>query len=343
MTVVTWPSPTGDPTRQPNDASATPTGGGESPPSNAQSPWAPGYDPTRQAAGSYGWWNTPQGSPGPAPQQGAPGYPPQQGVPGYHWPGYGQPVSPPRRRSGTVVWVAVAAAVLLAVSVGVVYLAGSADPISVADRTAAPSTSRQLDGRRQRPVKPLNPGWTAIWSNSIRLAYDIPPGWHSDESDRVPGFASADGRVNVPLMAVGLFGADYCRLPGKPPGGWRAVTALTAVNDDDSVQAAKTVSENLVASAFTLPTGPPPKVETGEPSPYTANGVKGTRVSTRLTLTPQGECDPPAGRIDVITVDMGPMQAVFMLLADQGVPDKASDEQIERIIQTVRSSAPADA
>jgi hypothetical protein len=190
-------------------------------------------------------------------------------------------------------------------------------------------------------VAPLTNGWLATAVPATRIAYDVPPDWKLDPPS--PRQMSDPGGTNQGWMVGGAsFRSGYCVKPGQAPGGWRAMTGVTSSRESDSARATLATAETWAKAAFTLPKGPPSTVTAGAPVPFEANGLRGSRVTVKVALTPQDECDPPTGRVDAVAVPVSTgVTAVLVFLADRDVPDQLPEERIDEVLKTLRPIADA--
>lgn len=268
--------------------------------------------------------------------------------------GYGQPAalggpggSGPARggRTGLLVGLAAAGLVLVVAVVAVVlYLRdGRSDP--VANTEPNPSTSTTPSGppaSTSRPPltssqvarpEPVVPGWQVAVSGKRKLAYDVPPGWKIVPDEQIVGFEDAAGEPQVGMSGAALYQDGYC---SEADASWRGGTGFTGYRDNDLALVATDAAGKWARFGYLGPNGEEPVVSVGAASDFTVNGVDGAYAKATVQITAPAPCAPPTAVVHTFALPAAEGSYVFIVVADQGVPDALTDDLATQIIRTIR-------
>jgi hypothetical protein len=316
----------------------------------------------------------PYGTPAPNPyaqpgyQQQPPAYPaPQQwGPPVPGGPG-GQP---PNKRGTTTIAVAVTAAlaVIAAIVVGAVYFTGgkkdqasddptptptaTVPPSPTATATPTPTATQDQDGGtdggdspRGAPVdiKPVIPGWQVVERDQRNVLFDVPPGWTVDSQGMTIGFEDKKGDPAVAMSGPAYYKHAWCKTAGsstwdRAAVGTKGANGATSVRNAAEVQARSwaywayendgkgTFSKALNSKAF-----------------HNSHGITGWQAEATATNVPKAnKCAATAGKawtvawLDPAQPDPSKKLVVWVLYADQGVPDQLAQTTIDTIKSSIR-------
>lgn len=247
--------------------------------------------------------------------------------PGYH----DEDPEPPR--SGRRLLVAGLVAIVLAAG-GIVTLtlvkAGTDDtPAAQPPRTTAPRASRSSAPRYS--VAPVLKGWQAVAADLERVAYDVPPDWKVEEPGTLVGFEDTTG-PRTAIHAVSTYQPEACV---NASGSYRAHAGFTKLTGRDPRSAAGAVARLWAEAAAQKPQGDPSVPEPPAVATHISTGAPAWTASATVTPRP-GYCEPPTLKITTVTFGVAGGTAVFVIYADQGVPDALPDTITDRIITTLR-------
>lgn len=356
--------------QQPAGPPAPPQG---PPPPPPGAPGAPAYG--QPVPPAYAAPTQPYGAPAASPyaqpgyQTPAPGYPtPQQWGPPV--PGGGPDGQPPNRRNTTTVVVAVTAAlaVVAAVVVGAVYLTGDKkkdaqdDPTptptatlpttpTATPTTAPPATTAAPgvsggsdDSPRGAPVdiKPVVPGWRVVERDQRNVLFDVPSSWSVDTQGMTIGFDDGKGNPAVAMSAPAYYKHDWCKSANGTAD--RAVVGTKGANGASSVRnAAEVQAESWAYWAYQVNgKGTFSKAQNSKAfhNSYGINGWQAEATASHLPIA--NKCSSSGGKawtvawLDPTQSDPSKKLVVWVLYADQGVPDQLAQSTIDKIKSTIR-------
>ncbi|MGQ0841816.1 hypothetical protein [Actinokineospora sp.] len=278
----------------------------------------------------------PQGHPQPSGYQGLGMYP--------------QPGKP--NRTPVIVALVAAMVVVIGVAVTVFVASGGSDPEPVAapqSTESAPtsSTSRRRASTSPPPasktptevsditVDPVIAGWQGVLSFKEKVAYDVPPGWKPEKPGVLVGFEDNEGKPTATMHGVSTYKPDACT---GVRGSYRGRVGLVTAGKVETTLAAKN-GVKLFAEAAALNTD-------GSKSPVTATEPVSTKVAqgkidavlatATLTVDQPGDCPSPTVLFTAVAFKNGADTALFMMYADQGVPDALAPDVAQQVIASLR-------
>ena len=298
-------------------------------------------------------WGRPGGygdqNPYPLPGQGQ--YPPQAPQPTYSPPGgFGPP--PPRSGGGAGAAVALVAlaVVILIGGITIVVLLSRGDP-----KPAPPTASPGALGESSSPtpgsatpgspapgtspsVRPRIAGWQGVASVNHDLAYDVPPGWQLKSPSTIVGFEDDDGKPLAAMSgAAGIERGDCTTVRSGVSGGEAPDTSASA-KLSDLPGTAQYGARRWANAGYKPKNGRAPTVRLSGPTRVTLGGVTGYQVTANVTVNGRrGTCDPPSAVVYAVAFPSTKGDPVlFVCYADRGIPNATSDQDIRRVISTLR-------
>ncbi|WP_312018620.1 hypothetical protein, partial [Streptomyces sp. I05A-00742] len=303
----------------------------------------------------------PGGAPGPYPGAG-PGMAPPMPV----------PVPPqPRRRNKTVLAVASGVVALAVVGAGVVYAVnknggddkdekGGARAASEAPKDPAAGQqgkeSAQPGAQPGDQDKPADGGYKAPagWQTQTYerhgFSYDVPgkgDKWKVLPGDTMISYTDK-GKPVVAMTGTANFREGGCSSNPNPDTfgeagkGQLATVGTTGGGKDGDLQTnARNWAGNWGVMAYGGIGANKPKIEVSQATPWRKNGVEGYTATAKVKVTHRpSACVPPTAIVKSIAQKMpdGTFHG-WVIYADQGVPDALSEEQIDKIMNSVRPAA----
>jgi hypothetical protein len=178
------------------------------------------------------------------------------------------------------------------------------------------------------------PGWQVAVSTERGLAYDVPPDWKVLDEDTLIGFEDAEG-PKVGMAGASTYKDGYCTEAGS---SFRAAAGLSGYRDADLNLVAADAAGKWGRYGYLGPNDEPPQVEVGPAAPITVNGIEGAHSSATVRVTAASPCAPPAARVHAIALPAEQGSHVFVIIADQQVPDAPPEDAMLKIINTVRTA-----
>ncbi len=329
----------------------------------AQQPVA-GSVPPQQPPSGYGHPQQPYPPQQPQPYGAQPG---QQPYPPPHGYGYPQqpavPVAPVRkRRQGLIVTVCVVAVALVAGGVTLALRSGHhgthKTPVAAGSSSPAASFSAPAPGATDQgpslsdgASKPLIAGWQTQGEASHGFSYDVPPAsqkWKVNSPDLELAYTDKKNNPVVVMSASSEYRLGGCDSPGSHTGAVQAGTGqLATVGEQGSTKGtlqdnARNVAGNWVWAAYGGADGhKPQKITVTSATPWKHNGVDGYMAKATATgIYRTSGCVPPTAVAYGISMRLKDgSTGLWVLYADQGVPNALTDAQIQKIMSTVRPYA----
>jgi hypothetical protein len=308
--------------------------------------WNPQQDP--QGGGPFGPGGTqygpavPGSGPYGAPPYGTNPYGPGQtaAYPAYGG-GFGPPPPPPKRDRLPIVLSVVAILVIVGVVVTIVLINRGEDPAPA----AAPSTSK-APTKTSRPPASRQPtsttrpgggknGWSVVNDSETGLSYQVPPDWEKTPNRRDTG-------LGVQLTQGAVVGDYSC-------GGSRYFRGFVASGTVMGKEGAP-LDLNKVLVDFAESIGHKyynnPKVDTGTPTPTTAQGKQAATLTVTVTpVVTDANCDASSGEVAIIglPVEAGgrPRGVVMVVVVNDlaggpatppGLPNPLAEEILSTVV-----------
>jgi hypothetical protein len=325
----------------------------------------PGYGYPGRPAEQPGYgYPAPQQPPSAYPPQ------PQPGQPGGYYPPQGPPTPPPlgdpswgqapppggkgpgSRKGLTITLVAVTVvAVVAAVSIVVATRGHGGSPQSDPSPTPSPTAKRSAsptptptpsatstgggdDDRgpaASSSVKPIVPGWKAVFRDETGIAFDVPKDWSVQSQGTLYGFESKDKKVQVAMGGTATLGTGYC--------GSDSQHGLVGSKGGQGAKSAKTESYNEAtnwAYAAYNDSGKA-KITVLENKPFSdAHGVSGYEAVAEATHVPAGKCATDGIVYTVTYKGKDNEFHSWVMVMDTGWKGEPSTATIEKIRSTIR-------
>ena len=201
--------------------------------------------------------------------------------------------------------------------------------------SAAPRTSSAPTTSSAAPitVAPVIPGWHSVAAANERVAYDVPADWAIETPGTLVGFEDNTG-PRATMHAVATYKPDAC---AGVPGSYRAHAGLMKLTERDPQSLAGVAARFWAEAAAELPQGDPSVPQPASTQTKIANGVSAWIATSTIKAAPSGECDAPAMKITTVAFGVPNGQsALFVLYADQAVPDALPDDVTTKIITSLR-------
>ena len=251
------------------------------------------------------------------------------------------------RRTGLLVGLAAAVAV---VAGGVAAL----EWYPTTGHTPAPTPTRSVPspapGDRSE-TKPVIAGWRVTLAPQYGIAYDAPPNWKMDAPDYAIYFQDAKDNILAAEKGVAEIDRGKCTLA---VAGLRGGSSPVPNPSEDQLGALRSAAgdeaRKWAAAAYGAAATPPrePRTSTGPSGTITLNGITAARASVAVTPAAGGDaCTPPHAMVETIAMAAAPGSSsvgpvFFTLFADRNVPGQATDDDLKKIISSVRPySCPA--
>lgn len=209
------------------------------------------------------------------------------------------------------------------------------------DDDAGGASSRPPASREPEPVSTVPPevkGWTAVSSAKYGLTYDVPRSWRIQSSGTLIGFEGINGGKPSMMSSAAIFREDSCK-DGDDEYD-RANTGFNQYIEGGVTEVAKHAANKWATSGYTVEGAPAPSVTLSAPKTVKVGRKKAVYVRADVVLKTTGKCLSPTAVVHTVAVPgVGPGKTtVFVLLADQGVPDAAPKAQMRKILGSLRPS-----
>ncbi|WP_308015590.1 hypothetical protein, partial [Streptomyces huiliensis] len=276
---------------------------------------------------------------------------------------------PPPRRGNKKVLAIVGGVVALAVIGGGIAFAlkgGSGDDEKKEDAKGASAAPKDPAGPQasasapapggQGADKPADGGYKAPagWQSQVYerhgFAYDVPgkgEKWKLLPGDTMISYTDK-GKPVVAMTGTANFREGGCSSNPNPDTfgeagkGQLATVGTTGGGKDGDLQTnARNWAGNWGVMAYGGVGANKPKIEVSQATPWKKNGIEGYTATAKVKVTHRpSACVPPTAIVKSIAQKMpdGTFHG-WVIYADQGVPDALSEEQIDKIMQTVRPAA----
>jgi hypothetical protein len=196
----------------------------------------------------------------------------------------------------------------------------SSSPAATASPSATPSYA---------PPKATITGWQPVGDHVRKIAYDAPPGFKLLDPS-APLIIGTDKRLQ--MFAGSLYREGFCPTQS---GLSRATAGVASAFQGSMDQVAHTLARFFAREVFE--TGAKhPKLTISKPKALKVAGTHAVEAQAVVTKAAGGKCGAPKAIADVVVVDGGGSNGIFVLLADQGVQSAISTNTINKIIGSVR-------
>ena len=253
----------------------------------------------------------------------------------------GRPRPKRDRRKGAFIGLAAAVAVIVGTAVAWGWAPdGGHDPGPTPTRSVAGPTHGGRSG-----AAPVIAGWKATLAPQYGIAYDAPPSWKVQDPDYAIYFQDAKSNVLAAEKGVAEINRGKCtRAAAGVRGGSSPVLQPTGDQLGVLRSVAGDEARKWAAAAYGQAEAPPrqPRISTGRSGPVTVNGITAARASVAVTPDAGGDpCTPSHAVVETIAMaaaqgssSVGPV--FFTVFADRNVPGQVTDDEIKKIISSVR-------
>ncbi|WP_240152162.1 hypothetical protein [Streptomyces mobaraensis] len=206
-------------------------------------------------------------------------------------------------------------------------------------------TDKPADGGYKAPA-----GWQSQVYERHGFAYDVPgkgEKWKVLPGDTMISY-TADGKPVVAMTGTANFREGGCSSNPNPDTfgeagkGQLATVGTTGGGKDGDLRTnARNWAGNWGVMAYGGTGANKPKIEVSQATPWKHNGIEGYTATAKVKVTHRpSACVPPTAIVKSIAQKLpdGTFHG-WVIYADQGVPDALSEEQIDKIMQTVRPAA----
>ncbi len=221
----------------------------------------------------------------------------------------------------------------------------TAPPTRAQPRTApAPGPTASAPRPSSTPslpsVPPVVPGWSAVPSREL-VAYDVPPEWKVESPGLLTGFETSGGAHEVVSMHnAATFKPSACT---GAPTSYRARAGLVSPKGQRAESAAAEISRQWATVAGVHKDGSASPIGEMTVSPVKIAGgtLDATMATTTLTVTePDSACPAPTMTFTAVSFVRDGALVVFMLYADQGVPDALPQDAATKVVGSLRPVGP---
>lgn len=251
---------------------------------------------------------------------------------------------PRTRRTGVIA--------ILAGVVAVALIAGGAFMLRnhFNDRKRSPQGRDVSAGATKIPVSavtaPVIPGWHLARSPEHSVAYDIPPNWHIELPTTKIGYSDANGNISQVMIGAAEITDSRCTgahlhywaETGLTGGKGMVATPLSSSQRDLLTGTAARAADQWATGQYTSENGQVPSVRVGSTKTVTSRGFQFVDVAATATLKGgHTRCEPPRGVVHAVAM-LGAQGApiVFIAIADRGVTRQATDDDLRKIIDSIR-------
>jgi hypothetical protein len=214
--------------------------------------------------------------------------------------------------------------------------AGSAVAPSVAAATALAQPTAPRPTAGLGAFEPVVDGWKAVRSTQRAALYDVPPDWTVNSEDTIVGFGTRNGQVVVAASGSASVGDNAC---GQFTS--LATSVVTHAKGTDLATASRLAAQQWAGVAFLDSQDRRPTLRTAAPETITtATGKTASVVKVTATAASTlGLCGPTGVAYAVSATGfsgkLGPT-AIVVVVAGTGFPRAVPDDQIRRILTTLR-------
>ena len=198
---------------------------------------------------------------------------------------------------------------------------------------------------RHSDTRPVISGWNATLAPEYGVAYDVPPIWRRKAPDYAFYFQDAKENVLAGEKAVAESSHGKCvRITAGLRGGSKPVLNPSQDQLSSLRNSAGDEVRKWAAAAYGQACAHPsqPRLSTVTVGLTTVNGINTPRASVAVTPTADGDpCTPPHAMVETVAMAATPGSdsvnpVFFTVFADRGVPGQVPDEEIKKVINSIR-------
>ncbi|WP_329238784.1 serine/threonine protein kinase [Actinoallomurus sp. NBC_01490] len=243
------------------------------------------------------------------------------------------------RRVGLVVGVGAAVVALAAGTAVALTWDGKPPP------KPGPTPTRSAASRTPRAeTGPLIAGWKTTVAPQYGIAYDAPPTWTVKTPGYVVYFPDANSNILAAEKGVAEVDRGKCTSVVAGVRGGVLSTQKPSKTQLGTLQYAAADEARKWANAAYGGSGAhprPPTVSTGQGGSITLNGVDAAYTTVAVTTAAGGDaCTPPHAMVETVAMASVPGSSTgpvfFTVFADRGISGQVSDEEIKKVIGTIR-------
>ncbi|MGV9854329.1 hypothetical protein ACWDWU_37065 [Streptomyces sp. NPDC003442] len=264
---------------------------------------------------------------------------------------YPKSTSMPSRRMKKTLIAAVGIGMAVALSGCNEDTGSGTDKDTGAAESKAPSAGSSQSSAPASPSgdKPLFTEWQTQTSQKHHFQYDVPTKadkWKVLAEETALSYTDKNGQPIVVMTAVGNYREGGCASSPNPKAfgqagmGQLATVGTTGGGKDGTLQEnARNWAGNWGFAAYGG-ADYKPKIKVSEAKPWKHGGIDGYTATAQVTVTNRSSpCVPPKAVVHSIAQKLpdGTMHG-WVIYADQGVPKALTDDQIKKIMSTVRST-----
>ncbi|MCQ4043675.1 hypothetical protein ACFOSC_04750 [Streptantibioticus rubrisoli] len=264
----------------------------------------------------------------------------------------------PARNRKTLLTVVGAVVALAVIGGGVAFAmkGGGAKPKvskpTHAPTVAAPTPTEQgpNSSGNGSDAKPMIAGWqTQVWQHH-GFTYDVPPAsdhWSVDKPDLENAYTDQNGKPMLGMTGVSYYRQGGCASSGSTTGpiqagkGQLATIGSQGDRGNTLQDSAKIAANNWLFGAYGGLDGHKPKVTVNQVTPWKHNGIDGyLATATATNIYRPSPCVPATATSRAIAMRLKDgTTGIWILYADQGVPNALTSDEIDKIMGTVRPAS----
>jgi serine/threonine protein kinase len=246
---------------------------------------------------------------------------------------------PKRRRKGLFIGLAAAAVAVVAGGAAVLQWGPGThkDPPGPTKSVVTPAPAKRSDTR------PVVAGWNVTLAPQYGVAYDVPPTWKREAPDYAFYFEDAKENVLAGEKAVAGISEGKCaRATTGLRGGSKPVLNPSQDQLNSLRNSASDEVRKWAAAAYGQASAHPSQPRLGAVTTglITVNGINAARAYVAVTPNADGDpCTPPHAMVETVAMAPAPGSVnpvFFTVFADRGVPVQATDEEIKKVISSIR-------
>jgi hypothetical protein len=247
---------------------------------------------------------------------------------------------PKRRRKGLFIGLAAAAVAVVAGGAAVLQwgpVGTHKDPPGPTKSVVTPAPTKRSDTR------PVVAGWNVTLAPQYGVAYDVPPTWKREAPDYAFYFEDAKENVLAGEKAVAAISEGKCaRATTGLRGGSKPVLNPSQDQLNSLRNSASDEVRKWAAAAYGQASAHPSQPRLGAVTTglITVNGINAARAYVAVTPNADGDpCTPPHAMVETVAMAPAPGSVnpvFFTVFADRGVPVQATDEEIKKVISSIR-------
>ncbi|GAA4229051.1 hypothetical protein GCM10022254_20630 [Actinomadura meridiana] len=185
-------------------------------------------------------------------------------------------------------------------------------------------------------VPPRVRGWKAVSSAKYGLTYDVSPSWRILPSGTLHGYEGVNGGNPVMMSSGAEFREGACK-DGDDEYD-RADTGFNQYVVGDVLKVANHAANKWATNGYSEEGAPAPVVTLSAPKTVRVGRARAVYIRADVVVKAGKKCSPPKAVVHTVAVPgVAPgLTTVFVLLADQGVPDALPNADMRKILASLR-------